>query len=124
MAEPDYDHVPLDLDSPDAQAAVARALELAAAARRAAAEGTPQAWTDYELVINGAVKGILSESLEQTVDRLAWSLHGLATVAAAAGSYASRTAGLPAAEIDVTIRRVIAERTIGQTGRGGEATEG
>jgi hypothetical protein len=81
MAEPDYDHVPLDLDSPDAHAAVGAAHELAAAAREAAALGTPQAWTDYELRINRAVLEILADPLEETVDRLAWSLHGLATVA-------------------------------------------
>ena len=81
MAEPDYDHVPLDLDSPEAQAAVEAANELAAAARAAAAAGTPQAWTDYELAITRAVREILADPLEQTVDRLAWSLHGLATVA-------------------------------------------
>jgi hypothetical protein len=81
MAEPDYDHVPLDLDSPAAQAALAAARELAEAAREAAARGTPQAWTDYELRINRAVLEILADPLEETVDRLAWSLHGLATVA-------------------------------------------
>jgi hypothetical protein len=88
MSEPDYDHVPLDLDTPEAEDALAHARTLASAARTAAAEATPQAWTDYELAINGAVKEILSDSLEETVDRLAWSLHGLATVAAAAGSNA------------------------------------
>jgi hypothetical protein len=82
MAEPDYDHVPLDLDSPEAQAALEAARELAAAARDAAVAGTPQAWTDYELRVNRAVREILTDPLEQTVDRLAWSLHGLATVAA------------------------------------------
>jgi hypothetical protein len=84
--EPNYDHVPLDLDSSEATEAEARAHTLVNAARSAIAEGTPEAWTDYELAINDAVKQILSDSLEQTVDRLAWALHGLTTVAAAGSS--------------------------------------
>jgi hypothetical protein len=84
--EPNYDHVPLDLDSSEATDAAARARALVSAARTATAEGTPEAWTDYELAINDAIKQILSDSREQTVDRLAWALHGLTTVAAEAGS--------------------------------------
>lgn len=107
MAEDDYDHVPLDLNSPEARGAVAQAFKLAAAARDAAAVGSPEAWTNYELEVNRVVRETLTEPLEQTVDRLAWALHGLATVAGSATSYAGLASGEDPLEIDVAIQRII-----------------
>jgi hypothetical protein len=77
----DFDHVPLDLDSPEANAAIEKARELLAAARDARAAGTAEAWTNYELAVTRLVAETLTDSPEETVDRLAWALHGLATVA-------------------------------------------
>jgi hypothetical protein len=108
MADADYDHVPLDLDSDQARVALAAAFKLVTAARGAAAEGTPQAWTDYELEVNRAVREILTDPLEQTVDRLAWALHGLATIAAHYAGLASRTGAI---EIDATIQWILETRT-------------
>ena len=107
MAEDDYDHVPLDLDSPEARGAVAEAFTLAAAARDAASAGSAEAWTNYELEVNRVVRETLTESLEQTVDRLAWALHGLATVAGSATRYASLASGEDPLEIDRAVQRAI-----------------
>jgi hypothetical protein len=108
MAEDDYDHVPLDLDSPEARGAVEEAFKLAAAARGAAiAIGNAEAWTNYELEINRVVRETLTDPLEQTVDRLAWALHGLATVAGAATYYASLASGEDTLATDLAIQRAI-----------------
>ena len=107
MADDDYDHVPLDLSSPEAQAALTRAFELGAAARVAAMARTAQAWTDYELEINRVVSETLADPLELTVDRLAWALHGLATVAGASVQYASVASQEDPRESERAVQRVI-----------------
>jgi hypothetical protein len=107
MADDDYDHVPLDLSSPEAQAALTRAFALGAAARGAAMARTAQAWTDYELEINRVVTETLTDPLELTVDRLAWALHGLATVAGASVYYASLANQEDPHEIELAVQRVI-----------------
>jgi hypothetical protein len=85
MADDDFDHVPLDLDSPEAHAAIEKARELVATARAARAAGSAEEWTNYELAVTKLVAETLSDSPEVTVDRLAWALHGLATVASEPG---------------------------------------
>jgi hypothetical protein len=86
MPDDDFDPVPLDLDSPEARAAIEKAQELIAAAVTARSAGTAEEWTNYELAVNKLVAETLTDSPEVTVDRLAWALHGLATVASDPGS--------------------------------------
>jgi hypothetical protein len=107
MADEDFDHVPLDLDSSQARAAIDKALALATAARSAGMLGDATAWTNYELAINSAVRETLSDDLEQLVDRLAWTLHGLATVAGAAAYHAGAANKEDPVDVDQAIRRVI-----------------
>jgi hypothetical protein len=107
MADQDFDHVPLDLDSPQAKAAIDKALALTTAARAAGMLGDATAWTNYELEINNAVKDTLTDDLEQLVDRLVWTLHGLATVAGAAAYYAGEANREDPLAIDRAIRAVI-----------------
>jgi hypothetical protein len=107
MADQDFDHVPLDLDSLQARAAVGQALALATAARSAGMLGDATTWTNYELEINRAVRETLTDDLEQLVDRLAWALHGLATVAGAAAYYAGLANKEDPLEVDLAIQRVI-----------------
>jgi hypothetical protein len=107
MTDDDYDHVPLDLNSPEARAAVTRAFALAAAARTAATARSAQAWTDYELEINNVVRETLADPLELTVDRLAWALHGLATVAGASLYYTSLASQDDPREVERAVQHVI-----------------
>jgi hypothetical protein len=109
MADQDFDHVPLDLDSSQARAAMDRAIALATAARGAGMLGDATAWTNYELEISNAVRDTLTDDLEQLVDRLVWAFHGLATVAGAAATYAGEASKQDPLAVDKAIRRVIAD---------------
>ena len=101
--------IPLDLDSPAARAAVEAAFALVAALRGAAFTGDAEAWTAYESEIARVGAEALGDSL-----RLAWLLHGLATVGGTALHAAAEASGMDALDVEVLIQRTI--ETLGEAG--------
>jgi hypothetical protein len=106
----DQEDVPaLDLTSPFARHAIADAFRLVAAARGSAVP-SEQAWATYVMEIDRVARETLRDPRELSIARLAWALHGMATVAGAASHVAALASEKDELEIDTWIQRTIDER--------------
>jgi hypothetical protein len=87
MTDPAKDLPALDLTSPIASVAIAEAFKLVSAARGSTAGA--QGWAAYVVEIDRVAQETINDPRELTVARLAWVLHGMATVAGASSHVAS-----------------------------------
>jgi hypothetical protein len=109
MTDHQEDVPALDLTSPFAKHAIAEAFKLVAAARGSAVP-SEQAWATYVMEIDRVARDTLKDPRELSIARLAWALHGMATVAGAASHVAALASGKNDLEIDMWIQRTIDER--------------